>query len=88
MTLVHHKLSPYTHYIGRPGPFGNPFPVTERNGRETAIADFKTWALTNKKLMALIKALPEDAVLGCWCLPPLPCHGSVIIELWKGMHQR
>jgi hypothetical protein len=34
----------------------------------------------NKDLLAAIKKLPDDAVLGCFC-KPRACHGDVIIEL-------
>ena len=93
MTVVHCRKHSYTHYIGRPSPFGNRFshlvshvPGTIKvDTREQAIAMFEKNARRNARLLALIKALPEDAVLGCWCRPD-SCHGDVIITLWKELH--
>lgn len=85
MRVVHYKKESYTHYIGRPGPFGNPYrtpPLT----RARAIEAFERHARGNVELLWLIAALPADAVLGCWC-PPLPCHGSVIVKLWREIHE-
>jgi hypothetical protein len=32
--------------------------------------------------MERIRALPANAVLGCWCKPG-SCHGDVIVKIWK-----
>ena len=85
MRVVHCKRESYTHYIGRPSIFGNPYSV-EVHGREWAIAQFETYIRDNGPLLDAIYALPEDAVLGCWCFPK-PCHGDVIMRIWKEMHE-
>lgn len=88
MTIVHCKRSPYTHYIGRSGRglvsigLHNPFPVQVESNRLKVIAQFEAYARQSPVVMQLIKELPEDAVLGCWCTPK-PCHGEVIMKLWK-----
>jgi hypothetical protein len=69
-----------THYIGRPGPFGNPFKIGKNATREEVISAFEKYARGNPALLDAIKALPEDAVLGCYCKPEA-CHGDVIIKL-------
>lgn len=91
MHVVHCKREPYTIYIGRPGPFGNPHPIgwcvrcRARHTRDDAIAAYRA-GLTDADV-ARIVALPADAVLGCWC-EPKPCHGSVIIDVWQQYHGR
>lgn len=72
-------------YIGRPGPFGNPFIIGKHGTRDEVIAMYEGWARQQPALLEKIKALPEDAVLGCWCAPK-SCHGSVIIKLWKELN--
>lgn len=85
MTVVHCKRAPYTVYIGRPSRFGNPFHVSRQLSRAAAIARFEAYARETPALLAAIRALPADAVLGCWCAP-LPCHGDVIVTLWNEQH--
>ena len=93
MRVVHCKKESFTHYIGRPSQLGTPW--SHRPSKvpgvvivptvEVAIAKFRQFATRNARIKSLILALPEDAVLGCWCKPG-PCHGDVIVELhnrWK-----
>lgn len=53
--------------------------------REDAIRRFRHDAKTRPEVRAAIMALPEDAVLGCWCKPKA-CHCDVIVELWYEWH--
>lgn len=92
MTVVHCKAQSFTHYIGRPSPFGNPyshrpssFKTLHVPTREDAIAHFEADVWKHKHMQDLIFALPEDAVLGCWCAPNR-CHGEAIIRIWKKLH--
>lgn len=92
MKVVNIKREPYTHYIGRGSFFGNiyshqpsNFPVIKVASREEAIASYENNTRSNQGLLDYIRGLPEDAVLGCFCAP-LPCHGDIIIKLWKEMH--
>lgn len=39
-----------------------------------------------EEMLQLIKELPEDAVLGCWCAPE-PCHADIIMKIWKELHK-
>lgn len=82
--VVNSKISPYTLYIGRPSIFGNPFPVGV-NSRESVIRKYFEYAINNKRLLESIRNIPYNAILGCFCAP-LPCHGDVIITLWRYMH--
>jgi hypothetical protein len=75
---------PYDVYIGRPGPFGNPFKVG-RDARDNAEAVelFRCWLSSdNPKAIAMCHRIDElkGKVLGCWC-KPAPCHGDVLAEI-------
>ena len=71
---------------GRKGsPLQNPYKITENCSRTEVIEKFEAYARGNPVIMGYIKALPKDAVLGCWCAP-LPCHGMVIRKIWIELH--
>ena len=94
MRVVHCKRSPYSVYIGRPSVFENRFShrrsklsyVTYVDTAEEAVKAFEADA--RQRLMQAIAALPEDAVLGCWCkiTGDEPCHGDTIMKLWREIH--
>jgi hypothetical protein len=79
MQVVHCKRSPYDVYIGRPSKWGNPFRIGPDGDRETVIARYRAYLLTNEVLLA---ALPElvGKTLGCWCRPAA-CHGDILANL-------
>ena len=77
--VVHCKKEPCDVYIGRPSKWGNPYEICEGCTREQAIEKYRTYILTNPRLLADIEEL-RGKVLGCWCHPK-PCHGDVLIEL-------
>lgn len=83
MRVVHCKRESYTVYIGRPSIFGNPFVIDIDGSRQEVIDLFETHA--RRSLMSDIEQLKEDDILGCWCKPQ-PCHGDVIIKLWREIH--
>ena len=85
MRVVHHKKERYDLYIGRPSIFGNPFVIGIDGTRLEVIAKFEEYARSN--LMNEIRQLEEGTILGCWC-SPLPCHGNIIIKLWKEIHNK
>jgi len=99
MKVVHCRYSEYTHYIGRPSSLANRYtnkstkfstvrgkPVVVVGSVEEAITGFELDALNDPKILIEIRELPADAILGCWCKPG-PCHGDVIITLWKEMNE-
>jgi hypothetical protein len=67
-------------YIGRPGPWGNPYQLGRDGDRETVIRLYRHWLDTQPELMARIKPELQGKVLGCWCAPK-SCHGDVLAEL-------
>lgn len=96
MKVVHVKHDDFSHYIGRNAThygyhdrdtgLGNPFGVGQLDTRRNAaIEAFEAYARSTPEVLAKIKALPHNAVLGCWCKPK-QCHGDVIVKLWKEMH--
>jgi len=76
--VVHCEREPYDVYIGRPGPWGNPWPVGDYGTREQVIALYEDHLLHSKDLRARLPEL-RGKVLGCWCAP-LPCHGDVLLK--------
>ena len=79
--VVHCKRSSYDIYIGRPGPWGNPFAIGKDGTREEVIARYEEWIRTQPDLMARLPEL-RGKVLGCWC-SPYPCHGDVLQKLLR-----
>lgn len=88
--VVHCKREPYDVYIGRPGPWGNPY--THMTGTsaqyivgtvEEAIDHYRQWLRqrVRESEPGLIQALADlhGKVLGCYCAPG-PCHGTVLAE--------
>ena len=79
--VVHCKKHEYDVYIGRPGPWGNPFIEGKDGTRKHVIEKFRIWFLTSKDERAIwmrsnIRTLSGKR-LGCWC-SPLPCHGNIL----------
>ncbi len=74
-----------TVYVGRPGKFGNPFPV-EQLGRDEAIRRYEAWIQEpeQKGLFDVARATLRGKNLGCWCRPGLPCHADVLLRLVNG----
>lgn len=65
-------------YIGRPGPFGNPYPLA--GNRKRCIQLFENYFLerveVDEEFKQKVLAL-RGKKLGCYC-KPAPCHGDVI----------
>ena len=78
--VVHCKRDKYDVYIGRPGPYGNPFEIGKDGTREEVVEKYAEWVLTQPELLATIKIELKDKTLGCWCAPKL-CHGDILAEL-------
>ncbi len=78
--VVHCKREPYDVYIGRPGPYGNPFTIGRDGTREQVIAKYRAWISDQPELQARARRELRGKTLGCWCAP-LPCHGDVLLEI-------
>jgi len=95
-TLVNIKHgAAYDVYIGRPGPWGNPYSHKEATIAkykvatvEEAIEKYREYLLNNEELLNQLHTL-KGKVLGCWCMPKNPkhgkyyCHGQILIEEYR-----
>ncbi len=82
-SVVNKRQSRYDIYIGRGGPWGNPFPVGQDGTREEVIAKYRMWITSDDRVAVALRAnlhLLRGKVLGCFCAPR-PCHGDVLAEL-------
>ena len=69
-------------YIGRPGPFGNPFVIGRDGTREQVIEKFSFYLHENPDIaFELWKLKPKRLV--CFCAPEA-CHGDVYAEALEG----
>lgn len=85
--VVHCKKEPFDVYIGRPGPWGNPFSDKPKSladikvdSREEAIACYEEWLRQNSEMLEQVKKELRGKVLGCWC-SPRACHGDVLARI-------
>ena len=78
--VVHCKREPYDVYIGRPGPWGNPFKIGRDGTREEVIQLYEMWLLERPELVARAKEELRGKRLGCFCAPDA-CHGDVLLRI-------
>jgi hypothetical protein len=85
--VVNRRKGPFDVYIGRPGPWGNPFSHMEGTlaefkvaSRAEAVSKFREWFLGQPALVERARRELRGKVLGCWC-KPASCHGDVIAEI-------
>ena len=78
--VVHCKREPFDVYIGRPGPWGNPFRIDVVVTRADVIQEYRRWLLRRPELVERAKRELKGRVLGCWCAPNA-CHGDVLAEI-------
>ncbi len=75
--VVHCKREAHEVYIGRPGPWGNPFRVEDEAGRAAAVEQFRAWGERQPWFIDAARRELVGATLGCWCAPKA-CHGDVL----------
>jgi hypothetical protein len=80
MRVVHCKKDKYDVYIGRPGPWGNPFEIGKDGDREEVVQKYAEWLLAQPELVEKAKEELKGKVLGCWCAPKL-CHGNILSQI-------
>lgn len=78
--VVHCKKSKFDVYVGRPSPWGNPFPLKSEADRESLLARYQNWLLNQPDLVARAKRELRGKVLACWCAPKL-CHADVLAKI-------
>lgn len=81
--VVHCKRDEYDVYIGRPGPWGNPFSIGTDGTREEVVEKYAEWLLSQPDLVEKARRELNGKVLGCWCAPKL-CHGDILVQIIKG----
>jgi hypothetical protein len=84
--IVHCKRSKYDVYIGRPGPFGNPFIRGKDGTKEEVIEKYRKWITASAERLEALKPL-QGKILACWCAPNA-CHGHVIKQLLEEGEKR
>jgi hypothetical protein len=78
--IVHCRKEKFDVYIGRPGPWGNPYIVGKHGSREQVIAKFEKWLMRRPSLVARVRKELKGKILGCWC-SPYNCHGEVLTRI-------
>lgn len=72
-------------YVGRPGPFGNPFVMANDSEAERArvVAEHARWIHEPDQapLRARVRAELAGCDLACWCPPPLACHATELLAI-------
>lgn len=77
----HHKDAPEDAvYIGRPGPWGNPYEIGRDGSRQEVVDKFERHILTDPIFLARAKRELKGKDLVCWC-KPLACHGDIFLRL-------
>lgn len=78
-------------YVGRPTPWGNPFPLCLGRDNERAVEEYRAWITgpSRDALRADIRRVLRGKDLVCWCQSPsdehpLPCHATVLLEIANG----
>lgn len=74
-------------YIGRGSKWGNPYPITETEDRDTVINKYKQylWKEINTPCGKITKSdilNLSGKRLGCFCKPK-PCHGDVLVAAYR-----
>jgi thymidine kinase len=64
-------------YVGRPGPFGNPFIISVDGTRKQVIQKFTDMLMTSKDLLLQVRKHLRHKPLACHCSPK-PCHADVL----------
>jgi hypothetical protein len=86
--VVNKFKEPFDVYIGRPGPWGNPFPLGSETSRQFVIDQYENWLMSKPSLISKAKRELSGKVLGCYC-KPRACHGDVLARVcWDADHGR
>lgn len=67
-------------YIGRGGPWGNPFVIGQHGDRASVIAQYNTWMASQPELVARARRDLAGKDLVCFCAP-LACHGDTLLAI-------
>jgi hypothetical protein len=81
--VVHCKREKHDVYIGRPGPWGNPFVIYRDGNRKQTIRKYEKWLKKQPELIKRAKKELKGKILGCWCAPKA-CHGDILARIANG----
>lgn len=70
-------------YVGRPGPYGNPFTIGKDGDRDMVIAKYIDWLHDNPEFVSRVRRELVGKDLICWCAPRA-CHGHILRDLAMG----
>lgn len=70
-------------YVGRPSPWGNPYPLSFRGVGGDPIEQFREYLRRSPRLVARIRTELAGKHLVCWCAPK-PCHADVLLRVAAG----
>lgn len=70
-------------YIGRPGPWGNPFVIGKDGDRAMVIRKYLAFLRRSPDLQERARVLLKGKVLLCYC-KPAACHGDFLAMLANG----
>jgi hypothetical protein len=90
-TIVNVRKAKFDVYIGRPGPFGNPYKIGKRANREEVLVAFSVYferRVNREQWFRQEVEKLKGKVLGCYCAGDAPltakdphvCHGQIIAE--------
>lgn len=79
-TVVHCRKEKFDVYIGRPGPWGNPFVIGPDGSRGEVCHKYAEWVMSQPDMVARVKSELRDKILGCFCKPQR-CHGDFLAAL-------
>jgi hypothetical protein len=77
------KNVPGAVYIGRPGPYGNPFTIGKDGTREDVLALYVKWLHDNPDFVERVRKDLAGKDLICWCSPDA-CHGHILRDIAAG----
>lgn len=81
--VVHCKVQSADVYVGRPGPWGNPFWLGDERLRLEVIDRFRAWGEAQPWFVDAARRELSGLTLGCWCAPRA-CHGDVLASWANG----
>jgi len=70
-------------YIGRGGPWGNPYRIGRDGTRTDVIDKFRVWIRGDSRIARMRRARIAELkgkTLVCFCKPQ-PCHGDILAEM-------
>jgi Domain of unknown function (DUF4326) len=78
--------NPEVVYIGRPGPWGNPFAIGIHGSRAQVLEKYAVWFFAPERKALRLRALRElrGKKLACFCVPER-CHGHLLAS-WVNAH--